>query len=202
MTLGLTNGRQLGGLARQSVYGSEGMTIYQDNYGSDVGSQISGSTLTTKLSVGITTDPTKSGIETSDQDLYLYFYVGETIQNANLVNVGRVEEKLSNCLTRNEKEEITSWGMPDYSAGIDIKTTLQSNKNYTAPTKGVLFNSMLPTNQTEIKINGYSVGIRQFSTYGNWIPTPYYLNTGDVFSVTGWNDSVGSAYFFPLKGTK
>jgi hypothetical protein len=102
MTLGLTNGTQLGGLARQSVYGTEGMTIYQDNYGSDVGSQTSGSTLTTKLSVGITTDPTKSGIETSDEGLYLYFYVGETVQNANLVNVGRVEEKLSECITRND----------------------------------------------------------------------------------------------------
>ena len=46
--------------------------------------------------VGITTDPTKSGIETSDSDLYLYFYVGETVQNANLINAGRIEEIKAN----------------------------------------------------------------------------------------------------------
>ena len=42
--------------------------------------------------LGISTDPTKSGIETSDSGLYLYFYVGETVQNANLVNIGRIQE--------------------------------------------------------------------------------------------------------------
>lgn len=32
----------------------------------------------------------------------LYFYVGETVQNANLINAGRIEEKLSSCITRND----------------------------------------------------------------------------------------------------
>ena len=32
----------------------------------------------------------------------LYFYVGETVQNANLINAGRIEEKLSDCITRND----------------------------------------------------------------------------------------------------
>ena len=52
--------------------------------------------MTDVKAVGITTDPTKSGLELSDSDLYLYFYVGETVQNANLINAGRIEEKLSN----------------------------------------------------------------------------------------------------------
>ena len=34
-------------------------------------------------------------LETSDNDLYLYFYVGETVQNANLINAGRIEEVVS-----------------------------------------------------------------------------------------------------------
>ena len=34
-------------------------------------------------------------------DLYLYFYVGETVQNANLINAGRIEEKLANYTTHN-----------------------------------------------------------------------------------------------------
>ena len=100
----------------------------------------------------------------------------------------------------NDRKTVVGWGMPDYSAGVDITTTLFNNKNYTAPTKGVLFNAMIPTNNTEIKINGYSVGVSRYSTYGNWIPTPYYLDAGDIFSVTNWIDSEGKAYFFPLKG--
>ena len=32
----------------------------------------------------------------------LYFYVGETVQNANLINAGRIEEKLASCITRND----------------------------------------------------------------------------------------------------
>ena len=52
-------------------------------------------TATNHYNIGITTDSTKSGIETSDNGLYLYFYVGETVQNANLINAGRIEEKLT-----------------------------------------------------------------------------------------------------------
>ena len=134
------------------------------------------------------------GAETSISKTY--FYVGETIQDANVISASQVLTRIAEL----SNEYITSLGMPDYSAGIDITTTLYNNKNYTAPIKGVLFNAMIPTNDTEIKINGYSIGIRKYSTYGNWIPTPYYLNTGDIFSVSGWITSDGGAYFFPLKG--
>lgn len=106
------------------------------------------------------------------------------------------------ALDYNDKGIIAGWGIPDYTAGIDITTTLFNNKSYTAPTKGVLFNAMIPPQDTEIKINGYSVGVRRYSTYGNWIPTPYYLDAGDVFSVSGWIATDGKAYFFPLKGDK
>lgn len=30
----------------------------------------------------------------------LYFYVGETVQNANLINAGRIQEKVAECITR------------------------------------------------------------------------------------------------------
>lgn len=61
--------------------------------------------------IGVTTDATKSGltgsvsgtattsVTTSDNtNVSLYFYVGETVQNANLVNVGRIEETLAKKL--------------------------------------------------------------------------------------------------------
>lgn len=51
--------------------------------------------------VGLSVDPAKSGIVgdidlNSDNNLYLYFYVGETVQNANLIDAGRLAEQLSN----------------------------------------------------------------------------------------------------------
>ncbi len=39
--------------------------------------------------------PIKSWLETSTDGLYLYFYVGETVQNANLIDAGRVMEMLA-----------------------------------------------------------------------------------------------------------
>ena len=73
------------------------------NYGQAVGTvNTSTASFVNNATLGITTDPTKSGIETSDDNVYLYFYVGETVQNANLVNVGRVEEIVANCITLND----------------------------------------------------------------------------------------------------
>ena len=38
----------------------------------------------------------------SIEGLTLYFYVGETVQNANLIDAGRIGEQLANCITRND----------------------------------------------------------------------------------------------------
>ena len=74
-----------------------------------------------------------------------------------------------------------------------------NNKEYIAPSRGILFNSMIPTQNTPIQINGYTIGLRRYSTYGNWIPTPYPMKKGDDFSVTSWIGSEGGAYFVPLQ---
>ena len=54
---------------------------------------------------GITTNPAKSGIEAhlTEATLYLYFYVGETVQNANLIDAGRIGEQLA---TKADKTEV------------------------------------------------------------------------------------------------
>ena len=94
MTLGVTNGSQNGGLNGASS-GSPWDIFNPNCYGLQV-SDIGPSTGHMSGVVGVITDPTKSGIETSDSDLYLYFYVGETVQNANLINAGRIEEIKAN----------------------------------------------------------------------------------------------------------
>ena len=94
MTLGLTNGTQTGGLAGYSNGSTNANIAYKDTYGVTVGNTTTGTSITGSL--GITADPTKSGIELSDSGLYLYYYVGETVQNANLIDAGRIGEQLAN----------------------------------------------------------------------------------------------------------
>ena len=64
--------------------------------------------------LGVTTDPVKSGLvaklsSTEVTDLYLYFYVGETVQNANLIDAGRIAE------TKADKTEIDGVWAGSYS---------------------------------------------------------------------------------------
>ena len=54
--------------------------------------------------------------------LYLYFYVGETVQNANLINAGRIEEKLASLIPDNS-ELISSYGTSDYEAADAVSIT-------------------------------------------------------------------------------
>ena len=78
-------------------------------YGVNVGTSATNSNSSGAL--GVTTDATKSGLvaqvsQSAVNGLYLYFYVGETIQDANLVNVGRIEEKLVDCVSKSSLVEV------------------------------------------------------------------------------------------------
>lgn len=101
MTLGLTNGT----LNASPLQAGDDYVYSQSYYGKNLpyntGNTIpSASRLPLGSALGVTTDPTKSGIELSDNGLYLYFYVGETVQNANLIDAGRIGEQLVDKLDR------------------------------------------------------------------------------------------------------
>lgn len=139
ISVGLTDGTTV-----KSLFASTSIGLSSsDNYGSSVGSSPSG-TPYGQVTIGITTDPTKSGIELSDSDLYLYFYVGETVQNANLINAGRIGEQLANKadldaqnLSAEGKSLISGLGMPS-NKYIDL-TLGASDSTYTAPANGWFF---------------------------------------------------------------
>ena len=82
---------------------------------------------------GITTDPTKSGIELSDSDLYLYFYVGAVADNAPIVNTGRIEEKVASLIPDNSSL-ISGFAMPS-SKYITLEGGAEMTQ-YTAPANG------------------------------------------------------------------
>lgn len=100
MTLGFTDGA--------NNYGFEiGLTnaylySHQSSYGKPTGSSPGSGNNPTNLTAGITTDSSKSGIELSDDGVYLYYYVGETVQNVNLIDAGRIGEQLANKADKSE----------------------------------------------------------------------------------------------------
>ena len=205
MSLGLTNGNKNVGLTFPS--GNSGLSAYVSTYGLPVSASQSSQSDTTAGKFGITTDPTKSGIETSDQDLYLYFYVGETVQNANLINAGRIEEQVISCLTRSNKEEIINWGLPDYTKGIGITFT-STGFTYTAPANGFIsVQTLITANGVgEVKINGVTVLRGNSGTkdaFGD-ITGQVVVRKGDVITTTtaysGTLTQYNWATFYPMKG--
>ena len=155
MTLGLTDGTNLYGAVGKTATGSAGnVGSYEVAYGQSVGDYYDGGdVITTNAGVGVTTDHTKSGLELSDSDLYLYFYVGETVQNANLINAGRIEEKLVDKVDVN-----SSWGFPS-DRYIDL-TLGASGTEYTAPANGyIVISKRTSANNQSVEINIPSTGL-------------------------------------------
>ena len=121
MSLGLQAGEYTSGvLATKINLGIEGFAINNGSstLGTDSGTIINSAsnksmydqTTPRWTTLGVVLDAEKSGIETSDSGLYLYFYVGETVQNANLINAGRIEEKIAGLITVVETyQNGTSW---------------------------------------------------------------------------------------------
>lgn len=131
MVLGLTDGTNNFGF--QTITGQNiGHTmVITGAYGKDIGSANGSSWVGDNKVFGVTSDPAKSGIELSDSDLYLYYYVGETVQNANLIDAGRIGEQLA---TKTDMLQASGASMPS-DKYIDL-TLGASGSTYTAPANG------------------------------------------------------------------
>jgi hypothetical protein len=122
----------------------------------------------------------------------LYFYVGETIQNANLINAGRIEEKLvdkvdtnAGNLTAEGKSLISGYAMPS-DKYIDL-TLGASGTNYTAPANGWLFLQKVASASGQyIQMHNITSHFVVFSnssgTYGQAIIVP--CKKGDVIQTS------------------
>ena len=190
MTLGLTNGTGFGAWS-QARTDRDYNAITPAGYGKPVTAGFF-STNPIQGTYGVTTDPTKSGIEThlTETTLYLYFYVGETVQNANLIDAGRIGEMVANKVDISNTQWATSACMPDYSASVAVTMP------YTAPSNGWFVASDVNTTAI-IKINNVQVA------KGDWAPNYWSGNLncqimvaeGDV--ITG---ATGTMNFMPCKG--
>ena len=135
----------------------------------------------------------------------LYYYVGETVQNANLINAGRIEEKLASLIPNNSSL-IANYSMPDYENGITsdnvaMGTWVQVMKDSFVITYGgdpfyeSYFIYVSPDKTTK-----YTVGHRmddvnsntQATTFAFFVPKGWYFQN---------NAEGGSSYhIYPLKG--
>ncbi len=155
----------------------------------------------TSTKVGITTNPTQSGLELSDSDLYLYFYVGETVQNANLINAGRIEEKVANLIPDNSSL-ISGYAMP--SGNITDIAVGASGTTYTASTNGYFRVSGLASGgQGWIYMSASNGAVAQPSNSSNQgLNAILPVRRGDTVYIEYWN--VASLYigFISAEGDK
>ena len=85
--------------------------------------------------------------------------------------------------------------MPDYSAGIDIKSSVISTNGYTCVSSGQCFFRGNSNTELTIIINGKTVMLNSTPT-GYAVGFAFNVDKGDVIKGT----NVYSAHFFPLKG--
>ena len=128
MGLGLTNGTKNVGMQMGSA-----IALLESLYGTQVGSSIvTGNSPSGHY--GITTNPSKSGMvvdKTVPSGWKLYYYVGDTVQDASLINAGAV---LGQLATKTNSVEAAEASMP---SGKYIDLTLgATGATYTAPANG------------------------------------------------------------------
>lgn len=174
---------------------SIGVTIGQANITLPNNAGSSGISITSGYGIGITLDPTKSGIETSANGLYLYFYVGETIQDANVIAAAGVLTDIANLknlsnISDNGTSTGASWAMP--SNTYDTLTTGASGTTYTAPANGYFYficYSISNNHEGMAMLNNTTANI---SSQDWGIPNG---NDGRVFLPAKKGDSVTASYY-------
>ena len=123
----------------------------------------------------------------------LYYYIGDTLQNAQLINVARIEEKLVNFVDKTsatDKETVVGWGMPDYSAGVSVGTS------FTAITDGLVIYQLGTTGAGVAKVNNIQILSKAIgSNYDNAsLSQMFYVKKEDIVQIPV------SGIFYPLKG--
>lgn len=177
MTLGLTDGTHEYGFTTELNVSGDVLNYAPIN--SALGISATGSM--SKKSTGITLDPTKSGIETSANGLYLYFYVGAVVQDASVIAAASVLTDIANL-----KAGYSFF--PDYANGenLAVNTTYIADKPYFVTQKAS------GSVATFLTINGEQL---DNNNNGSTSLVGWYIYTGDIYK-TGPN---GAYKRYPLR---
>ena len=122
---------------------------------------LSGSTVS-GVALGVTTDPTKSGLELADSNLYLYFYVGEVAQNTNLVNAGRIEEIKANKTDVDGQWQSLSMKIVE-NATIGINANLEYDVSSLLPNDG--YEYLVGVEMQHTSASGATMAVRGKALY-------------------------------------
>lgn len=216
MTLGLTNGTDdYGfGLQREDINVPLGSVNFTDA-GTPVSSTFSGRNTAAGV-YGITTDPTKSGIEgkINSVEVFYYMVISTEGQTENVeIDINKVYEDmnlkansdLSNVasVASSFKEASVGWGVPDYSAGISVAYPVQA-KPFVAPSDGVYITTIVVNNTTAILyINGVATGYSQRNANSYRDASSLYipLSKGDsIYWSVARPTCADTSMFYPFKG--
>lgn len=205
MTLGLTNGNLNTGIG--TGWNGNGFTIQVPNsYGEPIGYTDPSGAATDGKSLGVTTDPTKSGIIADTSDTA---QLRVMIQIAN----GATDQALETCtgvladvaglkdmsnITATGKETVVGWGLPDYTAGVQITTTAQ-----TATKNGWLIGSLWFSGSNvyfAIDVDGIEIIHSPWATINAWgvLNASIPLKAGQTYRYYG-NGTMerNHLYFYP-----
>lgn len=190
IAIGLTDGTNKGGL---TGYTNGLLSAQEPNYGDAIGESYKDGTIAKSKVIGLTTDPSKSGIivdTTLPDDVQLYFKVASAVENIEVLNVGQVMEELSNKVNVSNTSWATSACMPDYSAGVAVSTS------FTAVSSGFITYTLSTTIAGNASINGVILLNKAISSNYDYaqLTQCFYCSKGDVINLPV------SGTFYPLKG--
>lgn len=140
-------------------------------------------------------------LDTAETVGELYFYVGDTVQNANIIDVAsRADTNLSN-ITQSAINNIMNYVMPDYTAGVGKPVNIE----YTAETAGLLECTSQQDNAsvTSIYINGVLISKATAQTNQRTNNSyEFLIGKGDTYKVETTNTpDIYYCTFYPCKGT-
>lgn len=133
--------------------------------------------------------------------LTLYYYVGETVQNVNLIDAGRIGELVA---TKTDMLQASGAGMPSEKY-IDL-TLGASGSTYTAPANGWVYSNLASNTNDSISVisnrtKRYGTATRKSAGFAIALILP--VAKGDVFSIN--YDGTATNYglrFYYSKGSK
>ena len=137
----------------------------------------------------------------------LYFYVGETVQDANIIAAGQALTDIADLKNASNfsslgKETIAGWGMPDYTTGVNVPLT--GITSFVAPYDcEVCYMSGLQNTALErLSVNGEIVAVQQGSNA--WVRSTVFLkmSKGDILAGLISNDvnRDSALTYYKLKG--
>lgn len=204
IVLGVTDGTTYYGLltSKNTV---EHISGAPNLYGKNIGTQATDNLVGTGVpGIGITTDPTKSGIiadttDTAQLRVMIQIADGatdEALETCTSVLADVADLKDMSNVTATGKATAVGWGIPDYTAGISFVS------GYAIPKSGIIvcYTNVGSYRKLKLKINGITVynEVPDVSGTNQRYYTPSFIvGSGDIIT---FEENITNGTFYPFKG--